>query len=213
MRRTVPVLLSVYGCVAGILTLVLLVSHFREIPIGNLTRDPAGTLHFPFYYGAISHAGILLWCATATMCLFSVLALRRHATGASLERFFLASTAVTLMLLFDDLFLFHETVFPHYLGIPELVTYIAYVLAIGSYVVVFRRTLMKAEFLLLLSAGVFLGSSIIADRIFLAFGSAETGTMYFIEDGLKLVGIACWAAFFARLSLHQVRSSLSTTTN
>ena len=38
--------------------------------IGILTRDPAATVGFHPLYGAISTVGMLLWCASATLCFF-----------------------------------------------------------------------------------------------------------------------------------------------
>jgi len=148
-----------------------------------------------------------MWCASATMCPFSYLALRGPPDQRGFGRFFLASAAITLMLIFDDLFLFHEKFFPRYLHIHELVTYGTYATALLSYLDVFRKRLIHLEFPLLLYAGAFLGSSITADWI--TEFSEDTSTKFLIEDGLKFFGISCWFAFFLRTCLSQMRSALS----
>ena len=47
------------------------------------------------------------------MCVFSAFALRAMPRGESVQTFFFASAAITMMLLFDDLFLFHDLAHDH----------------------------------------------------------------------------------------------------
>ena len=36
-----------------------------------LSKDPSQITHTPFYYGLLSHIGVLLWFASGTVCLFA----------------------------------------------------------------------------------------------------------------------------------------------
>ena len=59
--------------------------------MGDLTRDPAAILDVPVYVGFLSQIGILLWAATAAICLFSAAVLWRREPVDSIARFLVCS--------------------------------------------------------------------------------------------------------------------------
>ena len=101
----------------------------KGIPMGNLTKDPASILDFPFYFGVISSLGVLMWAASASLCLF--VGLLQYQVEKNYEEAKIVSAGLlTLILSFDDLFLhIHERFFPRYLNISELIVYFAYITA------------------------------------------------------------------------------------
>jgi hypothetical protein len=181
------------ACVLGGATVLSAVKH---VPLGNLTRDPANTLEYPWYFGAVSYFGVLMWCATASLCLFSSIVMSGSPTFEEPRKFLLAAGLLSAALLFDDLFLFHEIVFPEKLHIPELLLYAVYGASVLLILVFFRTTIARTDYLILIAAGAFLGLSEIADT--LTNFSEDTSAKFLIEDGLKFMGIVNWFTYFVR---------------
>lgn len=163
-----------------------------NIPPADLLRDPAAVLGGPAYVGVISTLGLLLWGCTAALCLYTAAA-QQNARG-----FWLFAGGVTLMLLADDWLLLHENAFPVYLGLSEYYLYGAYALAVAYYLIHFRQVLLRAEYWLLLIA---LGGFAASLGIDLIDGIIYVPGFYLFEDGAKLIGIASWLMFHARLSV------------
>lgn len=205
-KTALPLLLPAYLATAGLLGLGLLAEQLKGIPFGNFTRDPANILRMPFYTGALSNVGILLWCATAAICLFSAAVLRESLQAWGMRAFLLASGLFSGLLLFDDLFLLHEVVFPRYLHLHQNVLYAGYALMLLLCMVWFRRLILRTDFLILLCAAGLLGSGMVADL--LTDQAADTSLKFLIEDGLKLFGIVSWFIYYARVSLLGVRDGL-----
>ena len=67
-----PVLLGVGAVGFGALLLLVLIGRLSDIEVSFLTRDPAAELDAAVYVGAVSNIGIVLWAATAAVCLFAI---------------------------------------------------------------------------------------------------------------------------------------------
>ena len=81
-------------------------------PIWMLAKDPAETEHFPPYIGMLSNWGVILWTATAVICLFSAVLLKQQKAPHTTRRFFVASGIFSLLLGIDDLYMLHDRRFP-----------------------------------------------------------------------------------------------------
>ncbi|MBE8965245.1 hypothetical protein IQ277_03000 [Nostocales cyanobacterium LEGE 12452] len=173
-----------------------------NVPTENLTRDPSAIMNMPFYLGFFSNIGILLWCSSASICLFSYILLKKDIRAKEYSSFFLFSGLITCLLLFDDFFLIHDSVFPDYLHINESVFYIIYIAITSMFFLKFKRILKKTEFLILLSAILFFGLSIVCDNIFPDIHIA-------IEDMFKLLGITSWFTYFTRICLQRISILIS----
>jgi hypothetical protein len=184
------------GCilaVSGVLVGMVLFLHFwKGIPIGRLTRDPAAISGSPFYVGFLSQIGIFLWSASAAICMFSAKVLS-HTGSLKVKLFFLVSGLVTLALGLDDAFLLHEEVIPRFFGVPEEAVFVSYAGVVLLYLVIFYSVILKTEYVLLVMALAFFGVSVTLD-VFEPPGIDP----YLFEDGLKLVGIVSWLAYFFR---------------
>ena len=208
-RRALIDVAAAYMVATFILGAVVVLWVFKGIPIGHFTRDPANSFNFQFYVGSVSTIGGILWTATATLCIFSANLLRSKEASPEqkeMSNFFLASGLLTLALLFDDVFLFHEKFFPNYLGIQDYFTFPAYAVIALSYLVIFRRVILKTHYLVLIAAGGLLGFGMIVDK--LLDGSSDTSIKFLTEDGIKFFGIWTWFVYYARLAIDQCRAQM-----
>jgi len=145
--------------------------------------------------------GIVIWCFSAAICLFSFVVLRNDLHNREWSYFFLCSGLITSVLLIDDYFLMHEFL-TRYSQIAEKVILSVYGIVVALYLIRFSKTLLNTEYLLLLIAFGFFGFSIMIDPELVYFPG---GT--FAEDGTKLFGIANWCAYHTRACLKQIKLS------
>ena len=185
LRVLLPTLLKLYVPTFIMLFIVAFVSFQLHVPVSKSTRDPAAILNVNPFLGILSNIGILFWCACAAICFFSFAVLRNKAISGEFPAFFLLSGLITSALLLDDLFLFHEKIFPGYFHIHEKVVFLGYAIMILLYLMRFRISILETEFVLLLFAFGFFGLSIIVDTL------PETLLTwhYLFEDGFKLFGV------------------------
>lgn len=172
-------------------SLVLLVWMWEGVPISNLTRDPVAIIEVPFYTGFFSQLGIFFWAATAAICFFSARISPKHQENLTFRRFLFYSGLLTLFLGLDDIFLFHEIVFPNYFGIPQEIVFIVYGSLVISLLLKFYPVILKTEYILLIMAFFFFGLSVSLDLFHL-----PNVNPFFFEDGCKMVGIVSWFFYF-----------------
>lgn len=154
-----------------------------------LFRDPTEILHGPVYIGVISTLGVLVWAATASICLFAGWLTLRLGSSPEEGQFFLASGLISALLAVDDCFRLHDWLLPKVLGVDEAAMLLIYAGVGLPYLRRHGRRLIARETALLALAVGFLGVSTVLDR---AIDSAT------VEDSFKVMGIAAWAAFFIR---------------
>jgi len=100
--------------------------------------------------------------------------------------------------------MFHEIIFPQYIGIPENLVYAIYVLVVAWFLARHRSTILRTNFLLLALALAGFGLMVVMD-IF-EYVNPLPG-FYLLEDGFKLFAIVSWAAYFISTSVRQVGGS------
>jgi len=171
-------------------------------PISRLTKDPADVMRFQPYIGLLSNIDVMLWIATATICLFSGIIMVQNHANKTTSRFILASGIFSLILGVDDLFLFHDRVLPRLLHIPEIAFYMLYLIIIILYFVSFLPQISRGEYLLLAIAFLFFGIS----RESLFPHSFVGGSM---GDIVKYFGITFWLTFFYRVSLQEIQKIIN----
>lgn len=193
-----------WAAVAGYLPAALLVAVIavvagrKGIPIGNITREPAAIMDAPFYIGALNHLGVMLWCAAAAICYLSYALLKGRA-DRDMRLFFLVSGLGTTALVFDNVFQFHDVVYPWLLHLPERGVFAIYLAATLVYLVRFRGTIRRTPFLIMFFSGFLFTVKIGADQFL------HVAQQHLLEDGPKFVGIAGWLAYVAITSLEQTR--------
>jgi len=200
------ILLGSLFALAAIATAYLAAS-LAGAPASALTRDPVSVLGGEFYIGMLSHLSIMLWSASAAVSLLGFTLLRRAQKHPELGLFLLLSALVSLVLLLDDAFLFHEEVFPKFLSVPERLVPLGYVLIFLPWLWYARRVVFQTDYLLLVAAFSFLGLSFGLDLIF-DFGNQGI----FLEDALKFVGIVFWFVYYFRTASQIVYNKVFETT-
>lgn len=205
VKELFPLLLALYVPALLALLIAVIVVLRTGVSMGELTRDPAAIVHRPPYTGVLSYAGILTWCATAAICLFSARLLRAKRAQAETGTFLLWAGTITLLLLFDDLFQFHERVFPSF-GISEELTVAMYGLLVSLFVWSFRRLILESGYVLLLIAFLFFAMSVLVDLV----PEGVIRGHHLFEDGFKLLGIVGWFGYYSREAFQALHRSLPT---
>lgn len=181
--------------------LLLLMMYLQPyVPINQLTRDAMAVAKGKFYFGALSNIGLLLWNATASICLFTHFTLGK--VNFVYGNFFLSAGLFSLMLLLDDMFMIHEEVFHHYLGINEMVLLLFYPLFISYFLLRYRHIIMRTSYLILLSALCCMAGSLAIDFVF----STIQDKYLLFEDGFKFLGIVGWSCYFCETCVHVLKS-------
>ncbi len=201
IRNAAPILVIAYAFTTAILSVVIFLGMEHNIELDHFTQDPASIMDTPFYLGFFSYIGILFWCAAATLCFFTRLLLHENDAAQKTKRQFLLYSGLILsLLMFDDLFLLHEVVFPDYFYLPKNVVYLIYLNIIAVYMIMFRAELMQTEYLLLGIGSGLLGISQFVDSLPMPIPEDS-----FLEDAVKLFGIVTWFTYYMRYCVQMVK--------
>jgi hypothetical protein len=188
LKKILILLLSGYVLLVIILLLGAYFFKYFNQPVDWVTADPARSQSFFPLIGFGSHLGIILWCSTAAICLFTAV-IRFKNDKKSIFWFLIFSALLSFFLLVDDLFEFHEVIFPVYLNISERYIYLGYILYTLSYLIFFRKQFLKLRYGLLILSIIFLSISVTLDQFFNYFPQI-------IEDSSKIMGIYTWFFFY-----------------
>lgn len=216
-KRSLNLFYLLYAPVSILLMLIFLVSWKTGIPVQVFTQDPAviagkagltPSMEFAInpFLGIISHLGILFWCVCTSVCFFSFLLLtkkedKRKSDRSLFLRFF---SLTTLILLLDDLFLFHESLAPN-LYIPEKFVYVCYALMVLFGIVRFRKVILQTKWIILFLALIFFSLSLLIDTV--GVGPNRANLSFILEDGFKLLGIASWSLYFSIASFQSFQNT------
>ncbi|MCT7982361.1 hypothetical protein NG796_03545 [Laspinema sp. A4] len=193
--------------------ILLLVRQQNRVPIYHLIGDPAKIADWPFYLGMITRLGILLWCATAAICLFTALYLKPLNPSLKHQQFILYSGIITTVLMLDDSFQFHEEVFPTYFGISEKIVYLTYVSLVALYLMKFYKIILNTRYLVFLGLGfVCFALSMLLDMRAI-IDLVKMGLIYdrdraLLENGFKLFGIVSWCTYFSLTCKEQIQQGI-----
>ncbi|MEX1081600.1 MAG: hypothetical protein WD382_01080 [Halofilum sp. (in: g-proteobacteria)] len=199
--------LLVFGPVLVILLITGTVGLTTSVSPYTLISDPASITDSPFYVGAVTNIGVLMWWSTATVCLFAYTMAARLYPGRTEHRFLLWIGLLTAVLALDDMFLLHENVAPIHFGIQETTVYATYAAIAAFLFLRFRRSILASDYYLLLIAAFFFVCSQLID-VARGWGMGFYG-VGFIEEACKLLGIAGWLGYFAYLSARHVAGELA----
>lgn len=173
------------------------------VTMASLIRDPAALSGGRFYYGFVSNLGVILWCATASVCLFRGAELLGRPAQRATAVFMLSAGLFTAVVLLDDFFMLHEEVIPTYLHIPEKAVLLAYALMLAFYLALNWRLLLAADApLLALALGFFALSNLVdmtfTHSFYMTTRGEEVSRDVIVEEGAKFVGISAWTTFHLR---------------
>lgn len=203
LKNITLILVIVYAATTALLSIVILLGIEYNIELDHFTQDPAAITNSPFFIGFFSNVGVMLWCAGAVVCMFAWRAIPAMEQTKSVRAFLLYSSLLSFLLLFDDLFMMHEEVFPVYFGIPENAVYLFYLNLALIYAVAFKEIIFRSEYILLILAAVLIGISTVIDTVPMPIPEDS-----FLEDTFKLFGIVSWFLFFVRFSFSEVKKMI-----
>jgi hypothetical protein len=192
-RPVLPFAIFTYTLAVLLLLLMIFIRYMYHVPMAELTRDPVQLLNGRPYTGMLSNLGIIVWSATAGICLFVVILNVNQQHLKRGKQFFLLAFVFTMVLLLDDLFLLHDVILPEDLKISENYLYAVYGILALVFIFYFRNDILETPYLLLFAAVIFFGFSIGMDTI-VKFFDMEHG--FFLEDGSKFLGIISWGTYF-----------------
>lgn len=195
-KESLTTLLKVF--VPGIMILAIgAICHIIfNIPFSIYSRDPIQVLEGKPYVGIISNIGILLWSASASILFFSAILGTTLNIPKRLIGFLVYGGVLTSLMLVDDLFLFHDVIFPEYLNISQSLFFISYGIILIIYLFLYKLELLSTDYIFLLAAFGLFAASVAVDEF--VEHVVELPAEYLIEDGFKLLGIISWFAFFTR---------------
>ena len=197
--KILTIVTALYLPIIILLCLIVLVNLYTGVPLEIFTRDPAAIAGINPFVGIVSNIGVLFWCIGASICLFSFFNIADRQTNKINDYtfFLLFFGLTTLVLLLDDLFLFHEVIAPNIFHISEKYIYILYGIIVLFGIVRFRKIIFQTEWIILGLAFIFFVLSIAID---LFTNWLILPNLTYLEDSFKLLGIASWVGYFVLTS-------------
>jgi hypothetical protein len=189
-------LLTTYIPSISILVGMVSANALFRVSMDTMTRDIAALANIHPLSGIVSNLGVLLWCATASICAFTAVVFCKSEPNDTFK-FLLYSAFLSVYFLFDDFFLFHEILASWYFGLSEKIIFAVLGITVSAYLIIFRRVILRTNFGILLMALGFLTTSVGVDTILEPWLSCRLGHWeYFIEDGAKWLGISSWCSYY-----------------
>jgi hypothetical protein len=189
------VLLAIYGPALAVLAALALWALAADEPFSFFAREPAIAVRADdcsrfdcAYAGLLSNLGVLGWSAGAVSA--------GIAAAVSRDRMLAWGAAVTTLLLIDDLFILHDSVWQWVHPRGQQVALALLGAAVIGFVVAFRHQIAATPAGLVVLAGGFIGASTLIDVV---------ANEYLVEDGLKFLGIVSWTAWMVLVSLSRLR--------
>lgn len=230
LRRTLTAVfgqlpLTMTAVVAVSVMVALLVAAMRNgVSIEAAVADPHELTRLRLL-GIVSNVGVLLWAATLAVCLLAAATSDPHREDGRWRPFFLASAAVTAVLLIDDFLLVHEFS-DEVVGVVvdfdrtreqkdilETAVFGGYALILAGYAATFRQELTGAgERRFLVGAMAMFATSLFVDLGgHEAIGVRPPGAWpaddieRLAEEGPKFIGICWYTGFFALMARRVLR--------
>ncbi|MFT7824134.1 MAG: hypothetical protein ABXS92_05165 [Sulfurimonas sp.] len=201
-KKSILMMVLVLSFLLVLLLFVYMIGTHYNIPFAYLTRDPASLCKTYPFIGILSNLGILFWSAAAAITFVGAMILSKN--NKKFANFLLFSGLFTSLLLLDDLFMFHEEIFPKVLEIPQNTVLASYFILSLIYLAKFKDEIFQTDYFIFFLALFFFFLSLLCD-LFLPYSNIE----YLIEDGFKLIGIVTWFVFFARTLFIEVQNLIS----
>lgn len=196
------------------LLLIQFIAFTQKIPFYHFVADINELPGLPPYVGMVSTIGILFWCATAVICLFTAYTLKkcgyRDRKGINYLLFF---GYFNLLILSDDLFQIHEHYFLLFINLNlfdnpriiqdffEAIFFLIYVILLATCLLRFNSFLRKTQYPILILSILFFAFSTVADLL----TPATMRFHFLLEEGAKFIGIVTWFSYFANCAYQEIR--------
>lgn len=191
------------------LVVVMALGILGDIPMYKFFRDPSRVAGISPFIGVISNLGVLLWGATASICLFCWALLRHQKNDMGFSTYFGYSGFLTILLLLDDLFCFHDWIIPVKTPVSGDIIFIVYggMVVFGG--IFFKRCILDTKYHMILIAFGFFGLSLTVDAFQGDFQKVLGNKRIFFEDGLKFFGIVSWIGYYSYSCFIKINALLS----
>ena len=186
------------------LAVLFVATQQTQAPLETLFLDPAYLTGSPWYTGALSNLGILVWTSGVAFASAGAWVARRIGR-VSASRFLAFGALATLILLLDDVFALHAGVLKNLFGGSKNTAQVLVVLPVVGWVVLFFGDIQRTRWVLLFAALGSLAGSVLVDVFFNLGGDASL----LVEDGMKFLGILAWAQYFAITSRDIAASAIT----
>lgn len=191
LRRQVFLALTL---AAAPLALAFATHELSDLTMRSILGDKAAMAHVHPLTGALSTLGIMAWTAAAGAWFVAALFHRAAGAGAAFK-FAMGFAALSLYLAMDDAFQIHENLAPTYLLIPEKGVYLGLCFTTAAFFWSVRWQILRAAVPLFVTSLGLLAGSVFLDILPDAWTKAMGDWFYFVEDGLKWLGIAAWCTY------------------
>ncbi|MDI6803195.1 MAG: hypothetical protein QME58_05030 [Bacteroidota bacterium] len=207
-RNILFVVLLTWLPVVVFLGLIIAISLKLERPITFFFQDFFVITNSPIYTGFVSNIGIIFWSVTAGILFFISVVCYQFRASRQVQWFYTLAGVITVIMLFDDFFLFHEIIYPRFFNIHSGTVYIIYGVLGIIYLIVFRKNILASNFLVLFFAFLFFFISIVFDEL----RERWLFDPYWIvcEDGFKLLGIVNWLTYYFITSFQSIKELVQT---
>lgn len=186
-RFTPRTYLLAAACLAVVVAVLLEAAFLRQVPLMQMLDDPASFYEVSPLSGIVSYGGVWLMSSAAAVCAFAAHVGLRH------RRLLTGVAAFSLYFAMDDLFMFHEAVWPR-VGIPEEIIMLAFAAALLAILLAARAQAAPGK-----AWGLYLALALMAGSILIDVGlnrDAASDAATVLEDVLKFLGIGIWALFW-----------------
>lgn len=210
------VVVAVVGTGLGLVAMAVLSATMGEERFELLVRDAlavarAGGDVDQLYVAWLSYLGILVWVFAAGAALLAGRVLPGPAGGTRLM--LVTGGLLTVGLVADDLFELHERVVPYLTRFTEEHIQIGWALLVLAFAVVNLRALLASPYAPVMALGggllaLSMGSDVVAGLGVVATLTQLLGGPAVLEEGVKLLGIACWSGFLWLESVRVIRQAV-----
>jgi hypothetical protein len=170
----------------GVALVVAAVGVGSRARAATLLLDPTAAAGVPPWFGAASTVGVIAWVVAGTALVFAGAVLRQNRRDAERVHFLLEAGALAFVVAADDAFLIHEYWLPRHLGVPDAVSYTAYLLWASMVLVRHRRVVRSLDWPPFVGAAAALALSMALDLWFEHTGHLSGSSAF--EDLPKLWG-------------------------
>ena len=195
-----------------LILIVAIANYYLDSDIAFFFKDPLANTGINPFCGIISNIGVIVWSFSVAICFFSYFLLKTSKKHHDVLGFIVFGGFISLVLLLDDLFMFHEIIYPRYFGVSEKIVFSFYGMMMFFYLVKFRKLLIETEFIFLLLVVFFFSLSILVD-LFLPeslFPKFLHPWYLLFEDGPKFLGIVSWFGYQYSVCFQELQSVANT---
>ena len=176
------------------------------VSLDDLFLSPANLTGAPWYTGALSNLGIFVWTLGVAFASAGAWVARR-AGRPDAAKFLTVGACATVILVFDDIFAIHSSVFNDIPGLPKSVAQLIIVAPTLYWAMRYLGDIRRTRFVVLFAGFASLAGSVLVDLS----GLFQGETALLIEDGLKFLGILAWSQYFAMTARDIAASSIAST--